>query len=49
MTPIFGTAMRRAARAMRRHQGVPPRARLPMWRLLIGEIRYAWRSLVGRG
>lgn len=39
--------MTAARRAMRRHQGleVPPRHRLPLWRLLLGELLWALRQL----
>lgn len=39
--------MSAARRAMRRHQGleVPPRHRLPLWRLLLGELLWALRQL----
>lgn len=44
-SPIFATAMRRAVRAMRQHQSVPPSSGLPMWRLLLGEVRYLLGTL----
>lgn len=34
-------------RAMRRHQGARPATRLPLWRLLLGELWWAVRQLVG--
>lgn len=34
-------------RAMRRHQGLPPPpTRLPLWRLLLGELAWAFRQLL---
>ncbi len=39
--------MTAARRVMRRHQGLelPPRHRLPLWRLLLGELSWALRQL----
>lgn len=47
-SPIFTSAMASARRAMRRHQHVPSSARLPMWRLLGGEVVYLSRAAAGR-
>ncbi len=47
-SPIFTTAMARARRRMGRHQRVPSSARLPMWRLLAGEVVYLARVAGGR-
>lgn len=43
--PIFTSGMAAARRAMRRHQGAPPRSSLPMWKLLLGELVYLLRQL----
>lgn len=45
MSPLAFIATIR--RAMRRHQGVPdPKARVPMWRLLAGEVAWGIRQLI---
>lgn len=47
-SPIFLSAMARARRDMCRHQHVPSSARVPMWRLIAGEVVYLARSAGGR-
>lgn len=42
-SPIFTSALASARKAMRRHQHLPSSARLPMWRLLAGEVAYVVR------
>lgn len=45
MNPFFISGMAGARRAMRRHQDVPPRSALPLWKLLLGELVYLLREV----
>jgi hypothetical protein len=48
---VIFLGMATARRLMRRHQGLPeappPRRRLPLWRLMLGELRWALEQLWG--
>jgi hypothetical protein len=46
VNPVFSSAVATARRAMRRHQGLPPDRKRPMWRLLLGEFAYLLGQLV---
>lgn len=45
VSPIFTSGMAGARQAMRRHQRVPPRPPIPLWKLVLGEIAYLLRQL----
>ena len=46
VNPVFSSAVATARRAMRRHQGLPPDRKRPMWRLLLGEFAYVLGQFV---